>query len=177
MHHAHCSVVSLWLSWTLHSFPHSPLCFWYSQPTDSSHQTRSPLLVPAAPFLSSVDVCALNSLYGQDSALYKYFNYKNLCRYVCLTIISCATLSKIRRALRTKCKFLSKYAEDWPNTEKHFRQNASFTVGLSMSDKTQLTTVISMQKFDQVKKSTFDERKFDNKCAEVCQNRAKHGLQ
>ena len=34
-----CSVLSLWLSSALHTFPYSLLCFWYSQPPDSSHQT------------------------------------------------------------------------------------------------------------------------------------------
>ena len=39
MYHGHCSVLSLWLSSTLHTFPYYPFCFWYSQPPDSSHET------------------------------------------------------------------------------------------------------------------------------------------
>ena len=34
-----CSVLPLWLSSTLHTLKYSPLCFWYSQPPDSSHRT------------------------------------------------------------------------------------------------------------------------------------------
>ena len=34
MYHQHCTVLSLWLSSTLHA-----LHFWYSQPPDSSHKT------------------------------------------------------------------------------------------------------------------------------------------
>ena len=44
----HCSILSLWLSSTLHHLPYSPLCFRYSQPPDFSHRTLHwALLVPA----------------------------------------------------------------------------------------------------------------------------------
>ena len=41
MCYGHCSILSLWLSSTLHTLLYSLLCFWYyqSQPLDSSYQT------------------------------------------------------------------------------------------------------------------------------------------
>ena len=38
MYHMHCPVLRQWLSSTLHTLPFSLLCFWYSQPSDSSYQ-------------------------------------------------------------------------------------------------------------------------------------------
>ena len=49
MCYGHCSILSLWLSSTLHTLLYSLLCFWYyqyqshSQPLDSSYQTFTPL--------------------------------------------------------------------------------------------------------------------------------------
>ena len=38
MYYGYCSVLSLWLSSTLHTLPYTPLCFWYTRPPDCSHQ-------------------------------------------------------------------------------------------------------------------------------------------
>ena len=81
----------------LYTLPYSPLCFSYSQPPDFTHQTRSPLLVPAS-FLFSVHQHGIymtfpflsdrNPLWTRSNATLKHLFSQN-CRPAMFSVPCC----------------------------------------------------------------------------------------
>jgi len=87
MFHTHCSILSLWLSWALHTLLHSPLCFRWSQPPKFSQ------LVPAT-FLFSVHLRGMtfpflsdrNPLWTPSHQTWRHFFSQN-CRPATFSIL------------------------------------------------------------------------------------------